>query len=162
LHQDVENFQCGLQALSAFPFEIFLHRIKKMVRKSHQPINQIAKRIKEMETSSYNFASKVKKTKIQPNVKTDRNSWFLLKNNKICEIVNLKKDQEFEVKLYSFNRSLSYFDEPVDSKLLKICLLPKQAHFQTTHISEHEILQKFVAIPDKDGVLLIPMLHTNF
>jgi len=40
LHQDVENFQCGLEKLSAFPFENFMQRIKKMVRKSHQALPQ--------------------------------------------------------------------------------------------------------------------------
>ena len=46
LHQDIENFHCGRQEISAFPFENFIQRIKRMVRKKHQGLSQVAKRVK--------------------------------------------------------------------------------------------------------------------
>ena len=159
LHEDVENQQCGLESLSAFRFETFLHQIKKMVRKSHQPISQITKRISEMQTSNYTLMSKQINTKIQANTKNSRNSWFLLKNHKICEITRLKGNNQFEAKLYSFNRSLPYFKEPLNSKLLQICFLPKNSIFIRASIGKNDILKKFALLPEEAGTLLIPMLH---
>lgn len=152
LHEDIDNHQCGLESLSAFPFENFLNRIKKMVRKSHQPISQVTKRIKEMETNSYCMTLKEIQTKVQPNSKNDRNSWFLLKNNKICEVVKVKNDNEFIARLYSFKRSHSYFNKPIYSKLLQICFLPKNIHFDTASIFRLDISKKLVSIPEEDGI----------
>ena len=53
LHEDVEKNQCGLENMSAFQFENFLQRVKKMFRKTHQPVSRIAKRVEEMEAVSY-------------------------------------------------------------------------------------------------------------
>ena len=89
LHEDVEKNQCGLEDMSAFPFEIFLQRVKKMIRKTHQPVSQIAKRVEEMEESNYTYTSKDIKTKVEGNKNNGRNSWFLLKNNKVGEVSRL-------------------------------------------------------------------------
>ena len=156
LHQDVENFNCGLEDLSAFPFENFLHRIKKMVRKSHQPLPQITKRIQEMEENGVDFVSKVIKTKIKQ--KGDRDSWFLLTNNKICKILDVRNN-EISARLFPFKKSRSYFSEPIDSKDLGICILPENTKHKDTIISKSDIKKKFVALPSKNGMLLIPMLH---
>ena len=160
LHQDVASQQCGLEMLSAFPFENFLHRIKCMVRKSHQPLAQIARRIEEIKVSDHFITSKITKTKIQPVANSSfRNSWFLLKNDKICEVVEMKRNAELKVKLYSFERSSSYFKNPIDSKLLHICFLPKCSNFTFSDIDCSDIIKKFVPIPEEDGLLLVPMLH---
>ena len=44
LPDDVEHFNCGLERISAFDFENFMQRIKKMVRKSHQILPQVVRR----------------------------------------------------------------------------------------------------------------------
>ena len=161
LHQDVVSHNCGLEMVSAFPFENFLNRVKRMVRKAHQPIAQVAKRMKEVEVSEYYVSSKSLKTKFAA-VKNNifKNSWFLLKNEKICKIVEMRNGtKEMKVHLYSFQRSLSYFESPIDSKLLHICFLPKGSDFRSTDIVQSDILKKFVPIPEEDGLLLVPMLH---
>ena len=161
LHQDVLWQQCGLERVSAFPFENFLHRIKRMVRKSHQPLAQIARRIKEIESSDYFISSKITKTKIQPVTnKCYKNSWFFLKNNKICEVVgHHQNNNTFRAKLYSFERCVSYFKRPIDSKLMHICFLPKHCNFVFSDIVRSDIAKKFVPIPEEDGLVLIPILH---
>ena len=45
LADDVENYQCSLNSLSAFPFENHLHTIKKLVWSSNNPISQVFKRL---------------------------------------------------------------------------------------------------------------------
>lgn len=160
IHQDVENLQCGLQELSAFPFENFMQRIKRMVRKTHQALSQVVKRIKEMEISDVGYQSKNLQTTIKPAIGGDRNSWFLLRSNKICEVVGLEHETDHVIaKLYCFQRSSSFFTEPLNSKVLKICFLPKNSEFVIHTILKSDIDKKFVAIPDREGTLLIPTLH---
>ena len=134
LHADVENNQCGLERLSAFPFENFLHRIKNMVRKSHQPLSQIAKRVEEIQQSNFNMTSKTIKTKIQSSAKNNRNSWFYLKTNKIVEVLEVA-DCQIQVKMFSFDKSNSYFQQPFDSKLMMICFLPRNSTFKIESVS---------------------------
>ena len=110
---------------------------------------------------SSNVSFKSVKTKISA-VRNDifKNSWFFLKNNKICKIVESKNGStEVKVDLFSFQRSLSYFESPIDSKLLHICFLPKGSDFRSTNIARSDILKKFVPIPEEDGLLLVPLLH---
>ena len=47
IHEDVAHFSCSLNEISAFPFENFMQTIKKMVRTSHDPLTQVAKRLAE-------------------------------------------------------------------------------------------------------------------
>jgi len=162
LHQDVENFQCGLQEISTFPFENFMQRIKRMIRKNHQGLSQVARRMKEMEISNITFLSKNIKTRIRPiSNAVDRDSWFMLKNKKICKVVRLKNDKnDIKAQLYCFNRSKPFFSEPLNSKLLNICFLPRNTQFVVGIISKADIFKKFVAIPEGEGTLLIPMMHS--
>ena len=61
----------------------------------------------------------------------------------------VKRNEEITVNMYSFRRSLSFFHEPVDSKLLDICFLPNNSHFKVTTISRADITKKFVAFADE-------------
>jgi len=112
-----------------------------------------------MEESELHFLSKNIPTNLNSSTKSNMDSWlFFLKNNKICEIIEVKRNEDITVNLYSFRTSLSFFHEPVDSKLLGICFLPNNSHFKIT-ISRADITKKFVAFPDEEGILLIPVLH---
>lgn len=157
LHQDVENFKCGLHELSAFPFENFLQRIKKMVRKSHQAISQVAKRVMEIEESNFEVVSKSIKMTIKPSVKSNRNSFFSFSNGKIGEVQEVNDDDLLQVKFYSTSRLQAYFEEPIDSKLLQIYFLPNNSIFKIENIYKSEIVRKYVCMPEETGILLIPM-----
>ena len=60
---------------------------------------------------------------------------------------------------FRLKKSRSYFSEPIDSKDLGICILPENTKHKDTIISKSDIKKKFVALPSKNGMLLIPMLH---
>ena len=49
LADDVLYFQCPLDKISAFPFETYLGRIKKMLRSSRRPLSQLRNRLYEMD-----------------------------------------------------------------------------------------------------------------
>ena len=84
-------------------------------------------------------------------------AWFLTCNNKICEVLDVK-GKEVSARLYSFKKTKLYFDEPVDSKDIGICVLLENTTFKESTIYTKDIEKKFVAIPSKNG-MLIPMLH---
>jgi len=49
---DCEHFKTSLNEISAFPFENYLHSIKKLVKNAKNPIVQVAKRIQEKNNAS--------------------------------------------------------------------------------------------------------------
>ena len=51
IHEDVQHHGTSLNAISAFPFENHLQRIKKLVKKSQNPIAQVTKRLSEFESA---------------------------------------------------------------------------------------------------------------
>lgn len=119
IHQDFKTLQCGLQELSAFPFIKHSHSRKTYKGNGNKwcglPIKKPAK---------YN----------NPAIGCDRNSWFLLTNNKICEVVGLEHETDHVIaKLYCFQRSSSFFTKPLNSKVLKICFLPKKQSVCNPH-----------------------------
>ncbi|XP_077075167.1 uncharacterized protein LOC143726066 [Siphateles boraxobius] len=63
LHEDVAHFDCSFNEISAFPFENHLKTIKKLVKTSHNPLVQVAKRMAEKERAQKN--TKQKQTRLQ-------------------------------------------------------------------------------------------------
>ena len=58
----VEHFSPNLHDVSAFQFENLLQKLKRLVRGSHGPVSQIAKRLSELKDVSClkeDFASKI-------------------------------------------------------------------------------------------------------
>ena len=55
---DVEHFRTSLNKISAFPFENHLHKLKKSVKKTQNPIPQITKRAIELEQSNFKYIPK--------------------------------------------------------------------------------------------------------
>jgi len=47
LHEDVQNFDCSLNDISAVRFENYLQKIKQLVRHGNSPISQVCKRMAE-------------------------------------------------------------------------------------------------------------------
>ena len=51
IHEDVRNFSCSVNDISAFEFENFMKTLKKMVRNGSNPVAQVAKRLSEIENT---------------------------------------------------------------------------------------------------------------
>ena len=157
LPDDVEKHKAGLHKLSAFPFENFMQSIKGMLRKGNQPLAQVAKRLSEMEHVEGNFKFKTSITHISG--RSNRNSWFLTSENKVCRVIEPIGNNKFLVDIVNFDRALPYFKQPIDSKLMNICLLPNTIRFRRVELSRSQFKQKFVTFQSEGGILLIPMLH---
>lgn len=61
LVDDVQNMNCTLSEISAFPFESLLGRIKSLVRNANRPLAQVCRRLHEL-------ASVLKKASIIPTI----------------------------------------------------------------------------------------------
>lgn len=76
LSDDVENCQCSLNCLSAFPFENHICKIKKLVWSSNKPISQVFKRLAEKERYSA-----TKDTSVETCISTKhKDNCYLLEN----------------------------------------------------------------------------------
>ena len=84
--QDVDNFNVSLDKISSFPFENYLQVLKKIVRKSQNPLAQVVKRVNESERFGMNGAD----FKNLDTVTTTRekDSWFLFSSGKFAQILN--------------------------------------------------------------------------
>ena len=89
LHEDVSFFQCSLNEVSAFQFENHLQVVKKLVRKSQNPIVQVAKRLTEIERSKCRSLDKGGVTFISTNRK---DGCFLLHTEEFAFIREKRQD----------------------------------------------------------------------
>lgn len=79
LADDVEHFNVTLNAISCFPFENFLGRLKKLIRKPSQPLTQLCKRLSENPYMFVNYENTLE-TSIA-NSKLNRSQKFIVINN---------------------------------------------------------------------------------
>lgn len=51
LQDDASHFNCSLNDISCFPFENYLQQVKKCVRSGRSPLEQVTRRLSEIEQS---------------------------------------------------------------------------------------------------------------
>ena len=182
ISDDVKKFG-PLDSFSCFIFENFMKQIKKALRKHEKPLQQLVKRYSEgffkMEIkSNENFTSLSKEfcpkeidkvcfktlkcCKFYFNIDSIADRFVITKSKKIIEVQGFFKEQEA---LYffglTFKNKSSFYDEPIDSKLLSI--------FQISGIGEklkifncNEIRYKLYPFPLKERTYIVmPILHSS-
>ena len=82
--EDSENFKTSLDNISTFPFENYMQTIKKFVRKPQNPLSQIVKRVRELETLAMTETSK--KPMYAKISITDKDNWFLLQSGDVAKV----------------------------------------------------------------------------
>jgi hypothetical protein len=112
LSKDAEKFGC-LDECSAFAFENYLQRLKKLVRNGKRPVVQIAKRLGEQEI---NYQKKENNSPLLIAYKKPNNA-YILNNNSCCEILHSPNAQGF-VRCRVYNRTSPIFHQPCDSRLV--------------------------------------------
>ena len=122
LHEDVSFFQSSLNEISAFKYENHLYKIKKLVRKSQNPIAQVTKRISEIESST--VRSRRKETSfLITNKNSDR--CFMLNNNKFAFMVEKRADGKMVCDCVSERHFGILFNSPCHSKLIDIMYMER-------------------------------------
>ena len=159
LADDVENYQCSLNSLSAFPFENHLHTIKKFVWSSNNPISQVFKRLAEK--GSY---SVTKDTFVETSLSTKyKDNCFMLENEDFVFLQEKKDNGCYTSDVLSQRLTENFFTEPCESKLINIVFVKNSSKTKRKLIHPKYLFRKVVKLPYKDRFFFIPVLHcTNY
>lgn len=124
LVDDVENYQCSLNEICAFPYENELHKIKQLVRSSNNPVSQVFKRLTEKNKSN---ESEMAAAHHKMYVSTKyRNNCFMLENEDFVFLTRQKNDGYYECDVLSQSQTENFFTEPCNSKLINIVFMKKK------------------------------------
>ena len=150
LPDDVNHFQVNLDKISCFPFENYLHRIKRYVKKVYNPPVQITKRVTEMENASVEEYHKnvVKKTSIQ-----NSDCWFMLQNSNFACVKSVQ-EKRILCEIYKRNQFQDYFGNPCPSRDVNVYLMKRNAHFERKMVHSRDFKRKVLLLPTPDGKLL--------
>ena len=161
ISDDVEQFQCSLNDISAFPYENHLQLIKKMVRGPKNPLAQVCARLEER---LHQQSCRPQKN-LEPYVSTrEKDSMFFFKESKEFPMVQRRRhDDRYDVLVLSADVTDDYFRRPLPSKMVNVFFVRNLNHQPVTPkiVSKPELHHKVVLLPCDNGVdyLLIPMLH---
>ncbi|XP_058260359.1 uncharacterized protein LOC131362404 [Hemibagrus wyckioides] len=118
VHLPAEAMNFGtLDACSAFPFENFLAKLKRLIRSGKQPLIQVAKRFVEISNCPQTQSVIVTKSKI-----TRPNNAFILGEGKCCEAIEERDELDESgspmILCKVFEKSEPYFRDPCDSRII--------------------------------------------
>ena len=152
-------FKKPLDEISSFSFKNYLQVLKKFVRKSQNPLSQVAKRVAELEEHALSGSyHKVIRTKYSVNKK---DSWFLLTSGDFVLIEEIINEDLFLCHVYKKHNFQNLFTVRCESKLFNIVYVPSclNAQGKLEETSNRLFLRKAVSVPYKNGHVLISILH---
>ncbi|KAL0149164.1 hypothetical protein M9458_055596, partial [Cirrhinus mrigala] len=95
LHEDVRHFNRSLNEISCFPFENYLQKIKKCVRSGKSPLEQVTRRLSEIDHAGVNKSeTQPDKQPVFVSVK-EKDCCFLLKDDRYAFIREKNADGTF-------------------------------------------------------------------
>lgn len=155
LHEDVTYFQKDIHAISCFPFENYLQKLKRYVRNSNNPLAQVIKRMQELDNFDQNENHKDVNVKISANA---RDSWFLTTKGDIAQI-NTVQQSSLVCDIVSNRNVRPYFSRPCDSQLVGIHFVPhNKLKFKRNLLVKADLQWKVLSIPVEDGNVFIALL----
>lgn len=157
LADDCINFNTSLNEQSAFPYENFLGRLKRLVRNGNNPIAQVGKRLSE------NRCLVGKKGFVRKLAAGMRDGVVRLKCGKVGIILETQVNG-IEVKVLPRHRLSSLFEVPCDSLILGISKIRNSglSNAPVNIIQETDIDSKMVCLPlNANEWALLPMHHLN-
>ena len=159
LHEDVRHFQCSLNDVSCFPFENYLQKIKKHVRSGRSPLEQVTRRLAELEQSEVSLTTS--KPKKIASVKT-KDCCFLLKDGRFAFIRQQNADGSFECEILHQRHTSPLFRQPCSSGLLDIvCTRNGQVRMRNAQLLERDLFRKVACLPQEaGGFVLMPLRHS--
>lgn len=156
LHEDASHFNCSLNDISCFPFENYLQQIKKHVRSGRNPLEQVTRRLSEIEHSE------VKKRKMQVFVSVkERDSCFLLEDERFAFVRQKNADGTLACQILHQRHTSPLFHQPCSSGLLNIvCIGNGQVRMKNGLLREKDLSRKVAYLPQESGgAVLIPLRH---
>lgn len=179
---EVERFG-PLSTLTAYPFENYLHSIKKMLHAGPLPLNQVANRLSELinsETSNIIKHAYEKTTRTVQSVARSESKvtitlndfilstnfedkWILTKDLSVVCFENAVEDSlDWKIKGRAVLNKFDFFDKPFKSSFIHIYSASgEKQNFSKDKVFDIDcIMCKLVAIRRKKEIVFVPLIHT--
>lgn len=143
LTDDSRFFDLDLDKISCFPFENYLQTLKRYVRNATNPLSSIIRRVSELEYAGIQADHKRIFTKVS---NTKRDSWFLLKNEKVICVKEIQSTKSFLCIIYNHNKLSDYFDTPCKSSLVGIFFLSSTAVGKRGVVQKVKTVEEFIEL----------------
>ena len=88
-----------------------------------------------------------------------KDSWFIYDSGHYVKVVDID-GEGVSCKMYKENSAEIFYEKPCKSKLLGIVYIKKSASFTSIFSVKDNLNTKLIYIPYKEGLLLIPLLHS--
>lgn len=170
----------NLDNYSAFAFESFMYKIKKMLHKSNQPLAQISNRIEEKYNGEKPYEPlKTKKQFLRKNRDESGNviyqelvtpkfvlnfhaqdKWFMTDKEDIFEFKHCCRISK-TITARKVETKSEFFDTPVSSASLQIYHTHDVALSEEVSVQITSIKSKLFAMPLDDGLVFAPLRHTT-
>ncbi|XP_036142749.1 uncharacterized protein LOC105834125 isoform X1 [Monomorium pharaonis] len=183
LHEDVKNYGC-LDMFSAFPFENYFQEMKKMLRKSAQPLQQLHRRLTEKSKSKINMRYELEEYPILKKPKNEELQFGCEQSHREATFKNFTLSSEKEADSYCYiNKNvlkIKYIGKKngetvILGKILKnssnISSYPCDSRHLGIHVGDEwsdvgiypvsQISAKAIRLPYKQTYCMIPILHTT-
>lgn len=181
IYDDIQIFG-NLNKYSTFPFENYLQNLKKLLRKHEKPLQQIVKRIKELEPArdskevnkisvlcerehfegvvpnqSYNQFKKLILEKFTFNIENLADSFCYLTSGHIMKIENILVRKNIYMYGRIFFETNYLFDYLCDSSIFNTCIARNLSEYCTQNVGD--IKNKMIAIIHEENFIFYPLLH---
>ena len=172
-----------LDSFSAFPYENYLGKIKKLVRKPEFPLAQLVRRLSEVQTTStlsdvdadvtlkreHFVGPIVVGMGVQGQygemrcerwtVKLLTGDNIFLVGDKVCLVKNIIQNDNGVFIVYTeFSQQSPFYTYPFNSDRINI-FVASHASDELKSVEVSALQQKCVALPYRDGFVAIPLLH---
>lgn len=173
-----------LDNFSAFRFESYMSKIKRKLKNSRYPLQQIYNRVVEdrkclTSVNMFNLSEENDKplisnedgkiykyyTKFSHNNFTislcQRNNCVLLRNSSYMLISNIYKNENDDIKIFGkiFQNVYNFTEKPSFSLAIKIINIHEESY--TSVVDYEDIKTKCILLPINDKFVVIPLLHNN-
>lgn len=158
---DVVNHSCTLNDISAFPFENYLHSLKKLVRSPNNPVAQIAKRLTETDYSGIIVEREVPEL---PALRTqDKDNCYLLTNGNVCFLREVNGDNSFEADILHRSHLQNWFRLPCESSKISIFSISNTylKRLKRKIVTVQELSSKLLHLGVNKTVVFLPLVHQN-
>jgi len=144
----------SLDACSAFPFENYLGKLKRLVRSGRRPLVQVVKRLVERPNSPLSMVTS--KSKINR-----PNNAFILAEGHCCEAIEEREVDGSQMLLCKvFEKTEPLFRDPCDSRILG-CFKAQSRHSVMKLIPEWQLTRNAIMVERRQEMIFLAILHEH-
>ena len=184
LRDEVKRFG-HLDNISSFPYENYLGRIKKLLKKPNSPLQQVIRRLSEQSTTHTKLEVNCLKQEhsegplpesancqrqyrelihrgLHIKLASPGDRFVLLKDTSVASVDNIIQTASGSIELLCrhFRTLQDFFSYPLSSREIGIFQLGDLGKTLTSY-PVSEVVQKVVVLPNKHGHVCIPLVHAR-